>query len=90
VKEAFDVTAVIVVAAVVVPWAIGRVVKRIREPLGVVRFIVIRVGLGVILSLVTVQAVTHGGAWLALAPFVALLALWSFAVAAGGIWVWAR
>jgi hypothetical protein len=56
----------------------------------IVQMIIVRVCIGLILAIVTVQAVLAGGYWLLLAPLVGLLALFSFVLAVGFVWVWAR
>jgi mannose/fructose/N-acetylgalactosamine-specific phosphotransferase system component IIC len=89
VRDASYVIAVVVLATLVVTWVLGRLVERLREPLGVVAGLVTRVGVGVILVLVAARAVTDGGFWLALVPVLLVLALWDFAVTAAIIWAWA-
>jgi hypothetical protein len=52
--------------------------------------IVIRVCVGLILAIITAQAVLAGGFWLLLTPVSGLLALFSFGLAVGYVWVWRR
>ena len=78
------------VGTVVITWALGRIFGGLHDPLAVVRVIVIRVCLGLILAIVTAQAVLAGGFWLLLAAVCGLLALFSFAMAAVTVWGWTR
>ena len=87
-REAGYITAVIVFGTFGVTWTLGRIVERWREPLGVVGGLVTRCGLGVLLVLTAVGALSHGGYWLALVPLVLVPALWNFVITAGIIWAW--
>jgi hypothetical protein len=62
----------------------------IREPLGVVSALIVRVGLGVVLSLAAAQAAMHGRFGWLLVPVFGVLALWNFVLTGGIIWAWAR
>lgn len=89
-NEASYVTALVVLGAIIVPWAVGQVVKRAREPLAVERVLVVRTGLGLLFALSSAQTVIVGGGWLLLAPILVILALWSFGLVAAIIWWWVR
>lgn len=78
------------VGTIVITWTLGRIFGRLHDALVIVQVIVIRVCLGLILAIVTAQAAQAGGFWLLLTPVTALLALFSFALAAGFVWVWVR
>lgn len=78
------------VGALVLTWALGRIVERLRDRLALVSGLVQRVGASVIFCFVAAQAAKHGGYWLILVPLLGLLALFGFALSAGIVWVWTR
>jgi hypothetical protein len=90
VRNASFITALVVVGTIVIIWALGRITGRFHDRLADIRGVVTRAGLGVIFALVAAEDVAHGGFWLALLPFLLLVALWNFVVTAGIIWVWAH
>jgi len=90
VRDANYAIAAVMVGTTLVTWTLGRVVGRLQDPLALVRLIVIRVCIGLICAIVTAQAAVAGGLWLLLTPVVGLLALFSFALAGGYIWLWVR
>lgn len=63
------------VGTIVITWALGRIFGGLHDPLALMRVIVIRVCFGLILAIVTAQAVLAGGFWLLLAAVCGLLAL---------------
>ena len=89
-RDASYAIAAVMVGTIVITWALGRVFGGLRDPLAVVRVIVIRVCTGLILAIVAAQAVLAGGFWLLLAPVCGLLALFSFAMAAVIVRGWTR
>jgi hypothetical protein len=90
VRDAYFAIGAVMLATIPVRWSLGRMVEHLDLPLAAVQAIVVRVCTGLIFALVTAQAVTAGGLWLLLLPVFVLLALFSFALAGGFIWLWAR
>jgi len=89
VRDAYYITGLVMLGTVLVTWALGRMFGSIREPLGVVSALVVRVGLGLVLALTAADAAMHGGFWWLLVPVVGMLALWNFVLTGGIMWAWA-
>jgi len=90
VRDAYFAIGAVMLATILVRWSLGRMVEHLDLPLAALQAIVVRVCYGLICALFTAQAVTAGGLWLLLLPVFVLLALFSFALAGGFIWLWAR
>lgn len=89
-RDAYFAIGAVILATILVRWSLGRMVEHLDLPLAAAQAIVVRVCYGLICALLTAQAVTAGGLWLLLLPVFVLLALFSFALAGGFIWLWAR
>ena len=89
-RDANYAIAAVMAGAVVVTWTLGRVFGGLHDQFAVVRVIVIRVCFGLVLAIVTAQALLAGGFWLLLTPVCGPLALFSFAMAAAIVWAWTR
>jgi hypothetical protein len=76
--------------AFLLTWILGRIVEAIREPLAIVGGLVTRVGLGILLVLVAVDAARHGGFWWLLVPVVPAPELFNFGLSAAIVWAWAH
>ena len=87
-RDAYYITGLVMLGTVLVTWVLRRMFSSIREPLGVVGAVVVRVGLGLILALTAVDAAMHGGFWWLLVPVVGVLALWNFVLTGGIVWAW--
>lgn len=60
-------------------WLLGRLLRRVRTPLSLAAYSVVRVVAGVFLAVITVKAALDGWPVLLLAPATGVLALFSFA-----------
>jgi len=90
VRDAYFAIGAVMLATIAVRWSLGRMVEHLDLPLAAAQVIVVRVCTGLICALATAQAVTAGGLWLLVLPVFVLLAPFSFALAGGFIWLWAR
>jgi uncharacterized membrane protein len=90
VTDAYYITGFVIFGALLASWTLGRIFDGMREPLAIAGGLIVRIGLGVLLTLVAVDAARHGGFWWLLVPVVGVPALWNFALSAGIIWAWAR
>jgi hypothetical protein len=90
VRDAYFAIGAVMLATIPLRWSLGRMFEHLDPLLAALQAIVVRVCTGLVLALVTAQAVTAGGLWLLLLPVFVLLALFSFALAGGFIWLWAR
>ncbi len=89
-RDAYYITGMVILGAFLFTWILGRIVKAIREPLEIVGGLVVRVGLGVLLVLVAIDAAARGGFWWLLVPVAGVPALWNFALSVWLIWAWAH
>jgi hypothetical protein len=90
VSDAYLTIGVVMLATIAIRVVLGRVIERLDRPLAALQAIVVRVGTGLVFTLVTAQVVAAGGLALLLLLVSLPLALFSFALAGGVIWLWVR
>ncbi|HEX5173182.1 MAG TPA: hypothetical protein VFV91_03460 [Gaiellaceae bacterium] len=89
-RDAYLAIGAVMLATIGIRVVLGRVIERLDDPLATLQVIVVRACTGLAFALVAVETVTAGGLWLLLLPVSIVLALFSFALAGGVIWLWVR
>ncbi len=89
-RDAYLAIGAVILATIGIRVLLGRAIQRLDATLAALQAIVVRVCTGLLFVLVTAQAVAAGGLALLILPVSVLLALFSFALAGGIIWLWVR